>query len=868
MLTDLVHGAALLLALSLLFGFSLRLRAFGTVTRQIVAGLIFGGVCVVGMYVPVELAPGVIFDARTVVLGMAGLFGGPLVGGLAAAIAGGYRLYLGGVGAVIGVATILVATLAGIGYRYLRRRGVVGVGIYQFAVFGLLVHVAALALFTQLPAEIADRVMRELALPYLLVFVPATVLLGLLLHDTERRSETEDALALSEARMRAIVSAIPDQLFVVEADGRVREGLSSSALPSGAGRSGFLPPETRSGDADRVRRVISWALESGATRTVEYTVNDPAGARVREARIQRLDGAAGEEPCAIALVRDITDRRQAEADRQLAAIAFEANEGIAITDADGRTLRVNSAWSRITGETATETAGHLPAPLRVGSHDAAFHAELWAAVAREGSWSGEIWHRRRDGTSVPVWLRVTAVLEGGYVTHHILSLMDLTEQKELEARLQDLAFFDPITHLPNRRLMFDRLQRTLRSSERRSGHGAFLHVDLDNFKALNEAFGHDTGDAMLRAVAGRLQGCVRESDTVAHIGGDEFAVMLEGLDDDAIEAAQQVERVGEKVLAALHVPYELAGRRYQATASIGATLFAAGEPPVNEVMKQADLAMHGAKTDGRDMLRFFDPGMQANVDRRAALEQDLRAGIDASQFTMHYQMQVDTAGDLVGVEALLRWPHPERGLVSPGEFIPLAEETGLIHQLGRVALEMTCRQIADWEQVPGMRQVTAAFNVSARQLLRNDFVDEVETVLRESGANPGRLQIELTESVVLEDVETIIERMDALRRLGVTFSLDDFGTGYSSLAYLKRLPLSVVKIDRSFVRDILSDPSDAVICRAIISLAESLGFDVIAEGVESREQHDRLVELGCRLFQGFLYATPMPADRLADAVGE
>lgn len=438
------------------------------------------------------------------------------------------------------------------------------------------------------------------------------------------------------------------------------------------------------------------------------------------------------------------------------------------------------------------------------------------------------------------------------------AIQDITERKAAAGEIEHLAFYDPLTGLPNRRLLLDRLKQALASSTRSQRYGALLFIDLDNFKVLNDTLGHHIGDLLLQQVARRLVTCVREGDTVARLGGDEFVLMLEDLSENPQEAATQTETVGEKILATLNQPYQLDGHQCHSTPSIGITLFADHQGTVDELMKRADLAMYQAKAAGRNTLRFFDPVMQAEVTTRAALEADLREALLQGQFLLYYQAQVDGEGRLTGAEALLRWQHPQLGLVSPLEFIPLAEETGLILPLGLWVMQTACAQLAAWATRPEMAHLTIAVNVSARQLHHADFVAQVLGVLAHSGAQPHRLKLELTESLLVKDVEGVIAKMTALKAHGVGFSLDDFGTGYSSLSYLKRLPLEQLKIDQGFVRNILTDSNDAAIAKMVVALAESLGLAVIAEGVELKAQSDYLALQGCHAYQGYLYGRPLP----------
>ena len=437
----------------------------------------------------------------------------------------------------------------------------------------------------------------------------------------------------------------------------------------------------------------------------------------------------------------------------------------------------------------------------------------------------------------------------------------MTAQKLAADQIHRLAFYDPLTGLPNRRLLQEQLKKSLQINSRHGMRGALLFIDLDNFKTLNDTLGHDVGDVLLQQVAERLSTCVRESDTVARLGGDEFVVVLEDLDGDALDAAAHAESIGKKILSSLNAPYQLAGREHRSSPSIGITLMGDAVQSVDDLLKQADLAMYQAKAAGRNTLRFFDVAMQSDVDSRVAMESDLRDGLQGGEeLELHYQPMVDVLGHVTGAEALVRWQQPQRGLVMPAEFIPLAEATGLILPLGRWVLNTACEQLALWACDPLTANLSLAVNVSARQLREPDFVAQVAGVLQRTGAPAHRLRLELTETVLVHRVEDIIIKMKELRAMGVGFSLDDFGTGYSSLNYLKQLPLDLLKIDHSFVQDVLTDPNDAAIARTIVGLGHSLGLSVVAEGVETAEQREFLANIGCFCYQGFLFAEALPIE--------
>ena len=439
---------------------------------------------------------------------------------------------------------------------------------------------------------------------------------------------------------------------------------------------------------------------------------------------------------------------------------------------------------------------------------------------------------------------------------------DITAQKQREEDIVRLAFYDPLTNLPNRRLLLDRLAKALVTSGRSHTRGALLFIDLDNFKDLNDTMGHDVGDQLLEKVASRLSLCVRQGDTVARFGGDEFVVMLIDLSAEVGAAVDQVKTVGQKILETLNLPFELRGHVHFSTPSIGMTLFGGQNQSVDELLKRADLAMYQAKEAGRNTMRFFDPEMQAAVARRAALELDLRHGLERNEFVLFYHAVMGRDGTVLGVEALARWLHPQRGRVMPFEFIPAAEQSGLIMQLGYWVLKSACEQLILWGANPQTQGLSISINISARQFRHAEFVTDVLGTLKATGADPHRLKLELTESLLLTDVQEATAKMQALRSVGVRFALDDFGTGYSSLSYLKNLPLDELKIDQSFVRDMLTDPKNAAIALTVLSLGLSLGLDVVAEGVETEEQRDFLVQNGCRFFQGYLFGQPVTVDEL------
>lgn len=551
--------------------------------------------------------------------------------------------------------------------------------------------------------------------------------------------------------------------------------------------------------------------------------------------------------------------------RDQAELLDKARDAIVLRDLTHHIVYWNKGAERMYGWSADEALGQRTCDLLY--EDAGPYHQADAHLMRDGEWVGELVQKRKDGSLMPVEGRWTVVRDEAGEPRSVLGInTDITERKAAEREIQKLAFFDPLTGLPNRQLLMDRLEHALLNSQRQHGGGALLFIDLDNFKTLNDTLGHDKGDQLLQQAARRLSDSVREVDTVGRLGGDEFVILLENLSPSAHDIAVQAQAVGEKVLLAMSAPYRLGVYEHQCSSSIGIAPFTPAHGGSGELLRQADIAMYQAKGAGRNTLRFFDPGLESAVKARAALEADLRQALAHREFLLHYQPQVDGQGQLLGVEALLRWQHPVRGLVPPAGFIPLAEETGLILPIGDWVLQTACALLAQWARDPvlasALGDASLSVNVSARQFHHPGFVGLVVDVLKRTGANPQRLKLELTESLLVEDIEDTVAKMSALQSLGVGFSLDDFGTGYSSLSYLRRLPLEQLKIDRSFINDVLSDGNDSAIARTIIALGHTLGLSVIAEGVETLEQRDFLLRHGCNTFQGYLFSQPRPSGEL------
>jgi len=602
----------------------------------------------------------------------------------------------------------------------------------------------------------------------------------------------------------------------------------------------------------------------------------------QEAQFRRKDGTLlwgllsasvielDDVPCILTVVRDLSETKKAEerlATSQNALRASEARYSTAFEASpnavnifrldDGMYLEVNKTFLETMGFEREEVIGRTSQELNIWA-DPSDLQDIVELLRQKQVFRGEIKQRKKNGETF--WGLMSASVFEYEGTSCVLSVtQDISDVKAAQDEIRDLSFYDPLTRLPNRRLLLNRLRRSPIATARNRHRRALLFVDLDNFKSLNDTLGHQTGDLLLQEAALRLGSCVRDSDTVARCGGDEFAVMLENLSEVVEEATAQAQIVGEKILAICGLPYLLIGHECHCPSSVGITVFGDELESAKDALQRAEIAMFEAKKAGRNTLRFFAPALQAAVSARATMEEDLREAIKTNQFVLYYQPQVER-GRLIGAEALLRWKHPRHGLLAPGEFIPLAEESGLILPLGDWVLEAACAQLALWAVRKEAAEIALAVNISARQFRQPNFVERVLAALARTGANPLTLKLELTESMLLDNVDDVIAKMTALKSHGMRLSLDDFGTGYSSLAYLKRLPLDELKIDLSFVRDILADAASGAIAQAILTLGKAMGLRVIAEGVETEEQRDFLIRMGCHSFQGFLYSQPLPLE--------
>ena len=619
-------------------------------------------------------------------------------------------------------------------------------------------------------------------------------------------------------------------------------------------------------DRERVDQAYRNALRNREPYEVEHRMITTDG-HVRQIR-ERGESSYDEDgkPLrSIGTAQDITDIRRMESQMQLLGTAFHhSGEAIMITDHDNRIVTVNPAFTTLTGYSQQEVVGRNPSMLSAGRTEAADYEKMWTAIVQKGYWQGEVWDRRKDGGVYPKWLSISVMRDDeGSIRYYIAHFTDVSAERATEARLHHMAHHDMLTGLHNRFSLKDRLEHALALARRESSRVALLFIDLDRFKVINDTLGHHVGDELLIHVSRRLRQCVRESDMVARLGGDEFVVMLSG-----VEHSSSVAMVAEKLVASVAEPYPVGAHTLYTTPSIGIAIYPMDGNDGETLMKNADAAMYHAKSAGRNNFQFFDAKMNEAALERLGIEHALRQALGREEFRLHYQPVIDVrTGRVSSVEALIRWQHPTRGLLAPGLFIGVAEETGLIQPIGDWVIWAACRQLADF-RAAGIAGVKMAINISAIQMRNSDLSVLARGIIEAYSLIPGDLVFEITESVAMEHPDETVRVLDILHDMGVELALDDFGTGYSSLSYLRMFALDKLKLDRSFVEDIGQDIDGQVICDATIGLAHNLGLEVVAEGVETEEQLAYLKARGCNLIQGYLFSRPVPADEVIAFIRE
>ncbi|MFH1495662.1 MAG: EAL domain-containing protein [Pseudomonadota bacterium] len=689
----------------------------------------------------------------------------------------------------------------------------------------------------------------------------ANTLAGMIEHRRIREALLENQTRLEETQRIAHLGGwswdIANDAFLLSDEAwRI---LEMSSLPDHLKREDVLGM-THPDDRDNVERALALAVGRGSEFSADFRILLPNGQeRVVHGYAEAVRDISGKVTRLSGTLQDITQRKQAEVKLRQAAAVFEnTTEGVMITDANGRIIAVNRAFTEITGYGEEEAAGLTGAALKSGRHDKQFYASMWGAIRENGRWQGEIWNRRKSGDIFPEWLNISVVKdERGRITHYVGVFSDISAMKESESRLDHLAHHDPLTGLPNRLLLNARMEHALARAHRSNTLLAVLFLDLDRFKNINDTLGHPIGDLLLQEVAHRLNGCIREEDTVSRLGGDEFTILLEDLADSRFAST-----VAEKILDSLADKFMLHGHEIFVTCSVGISIFPADGSDITTLLKNADSALYRAKEQGRNNYQYYTEELTTRAMERLAMENSLRHALQRDELVVYYQPQVDLYnGSIIGMEALVRWQHPEIGLISPNAFIPLAEETGLIIPIGEWVLRTACAQLKRWMDA-GLPKIRVGVNLSSRQFNQNNLDEVVAAALRDTGLPPDCLELELTERMIMQDAESTITILHKLRALGVQFSIDDFGTGYSSLSYLKRFPIDRIKIDQSFVREITSNPEDAAVSQAIISLSHSLNLKTVAEGVETAEQQEFLRTLQCDEIQGFHFSRPVPEQEM------
>ena len=766
-------------------------------------------------------------------------------------------------------ATILTALICG-----------AGPGLLVMALGGITAHYAFMPPFGSFKIPVPfDQLIAEL--PYLLSGIVFCLIVRQLqrhshalrrshamgIAEMEERKKIEQTLAESEDKLRGLFDLSPIGIALNDKDGRFLEFNESFRAITGYSDEELrqldywqLTPKSYKDDELRQLASLQGTGKYGPYEK-EYIRKDGSWVHVRLNGVLVHDRHG--EARIWSLVEDVTERRRSETALYRYANAVKhSGQPILITDSNNKIVDLNPAFTALTGYGQDELCGQSPRVLASEHTSTETYRQLWSGLAESGVWQGELFNRTKDGRFFPVLTLISAIRnEQGEVTNYIACYTDITDRMAAERRIDQLLHHDPLTSLYNRYSLEGRLQQALSLARRNRENLAVLFIDLDRFKLINDSAGHHAGDMMLLEVAGRLQECVRESDIVARLGGDEFVVVITGM-----SAAKNAATIAAKIVSSLSQPYSLADGPVHSSSSIGISIFPADGEDAISLMKTADLALHHAKSQERGSFKFFTPEMNASMADALALDNDLRIAVAERQFELHYQPKISVSDSRVaGVEALVRWRHPIRGLVPPAQFIPLAEESGLIEEIGDWVLDEACRQWSEWRE-NGMTPLSVAVNLSARQLASPTLVEKVAAVMRRYGLPKGALELEVTESVAMRDPESAIEQLKALGALGIEISIDDFGTGYSSLAYLKLLPIQILKLDRAFVRDIETDENDAVISAATLALAHALGLKVVAEGIETKGQRDFLISHGCDYLQGYLFSKPLPAADLAEFI--
>lgn len=865
----LLHNAALLVALVLTFDMLAgHARKHHRGLWQVAVGALVGLLGISIMSAPLSLDRGIIFDSRSVLLSLTGLFFGGVPTAVALVVTVAYRFFLGGVGMWTGVAVLICSGSLGLLWRWRRHTTLQALRVRELYLLGLCTHAIMLALMLTLPGGMVGHVLQSIAMPVIVIFPVATALLGWLLVNRLRRhllvhsnELTQLQLQQAHAELEATFRAIPDLLFELDGEGRYLAVTAQNPellyRPAtqllGQTVHAVLPPDA----AQVVLQSLADAARSGHASGRRYRLALPQGLTWFELSVARKSPSQPHAPGRfVVLARDVTEQHAHEARDRLAATVFSASqEAITITDAHNRILEVNPAFTRITGYERSEVVGLNPRVLSSGRQPPEFYADMYDRLQREGRWQGEIWNRRKSGEIYAELLSIDTVRDTqGQLTHHVAVFSDISHIKSHQAELDHMAHFDILTGLPNRRLLGDRLEMAVARARRENHLLAVCYIDLDEFKQVNDRWSHAVGDQVLVHLGHHLQRLVRDSDTVARIGGDEFVLLLEDMG-----STREFSAVLDRLLRWISTPQQVEGHEVRVSASIGVTVYPDDNVNADTLLRHADQAMFLAKQQGRNRYQIFDARQEQEVREHQALLTQIERGLQQQEFRLYYQPKVDMVqGRVLGVEALIRWQHPEDGLWPPGRFMPAVEHSELELPVGEWVIEEAWRQAQAW-QAQGL-DLPISVNVTAGHLQTPGFVDFLRALLaRAPQLPPGSLGLEVLETATLDDIDAVARLVTQCQAMGLPCALDDFGTGYSTLTYLRRLPTRVLKIDQSFVRDMLDDPNDLAIVAGVIGLSKAFGREVIAEGVESVEVGSALISLGCTQAQGYGVSRPMPA---------
>jgi diguanylate cyclase (GGDEF)-like protein/PAS domain S-box-containing protein len=867
MTLELIKAASMLLALSLLQGLIARYCRSKPTLGKVLSGLLFGGICVVGMMAPIEPVRGVIFDPRSVVLSISGLFGGPVVGGIAALIAGSYRAWLGGGGTDVGVAVVVASTSLGLFYRYAYHRDWLRIDLLNLLGFGLLVHLVEVALFTQLPAAAVPKVMDNVALPLILTFTPATAFLGLLLQDINNRLKTESDLRDSEARLSLHLQNTPlaaiswDRDFHCVQWNKAAEKIFGYSHDEAVGRhvTELIVPADIKKEVDQVMQNL---LErKGGEHWINENISKDGRKLVCEWYNTPISNERGETVGVVSLADDITARKHAEDELKfkntLLSTQQEAStDGILSVNAGGEIISINQRcidmWDFDRDIVNGLSAQHLLESILHHLVDTKqFLGRVQYLYEHRNETSADEFELK-DGR---IFERHSAPMFGADNTYYgrVWMYRDVTQRKRAEETIWKQANFDTLTGLANRQLLRDRLEQEIKKANRAGLQVALLYLDLDQFKDVNDTLGHDIGDILLVEASKRLAACVRETDTVARLGGDEFIVVM-----GELEKTHGVERVADDILRRFTQPFQLGEEISYISASIGITFYPQDASNIDEMLKNADHAMYAAKNRGRNRYQYFTASMQQLAASRMLIAKDLHIALPNREFQLCYQPIVALGSRLIHkAEALLRWKHPERGWIAPGEFIPVAEETRLIIDIGDWVFREAVRQCGEW-RARFHDNFQISINTSPVQY-RSDNFDIAAWIAHLRASNlPGQaIVVEITEGLLMDSSDQATNKLLTFRDAGIQVSLDDFGTGYSSLSYLKKFDIDYLKIDQSFVSSLKPESDDLALCEAIIVMAHKLGLQVVAEGIETEQQCELLTGAGCDYGQGYFFSRPL-----------